>query len=439
MVHDPALIVVFAVGAYGFGAAVRGSELVVNELAIVRGAPGTTDGTAQVYLGLFSPTRGVYQVRVPGGALLSAPISGDFFGNTGTANSLDVLQGDPASVRDLGIGFSSLRAIRAQTAVSVPLVKTDLRLEDGRLKGTVANASTRRLERPAVVLGQTVVVLADLEPGASATVDVPMTFNPFGQSLSDKVVGAGLFGDITATAAASQQYVRHNMVDQLTYDPMFGSTNLLSGDGPVVLAWGSRSAPRRRGRGPEAAPSRQRPVLPAGRHDDPRQDHVPRRPAAVHGRRQPTRRCSRKDPSSITFGRGSATLAYRPIAFEGRFAATELAIAHELRRWDAWRESGAGRAGLVHRAAVRTAIDPPSDPASPATGPDCDVAVQDGLADVEVFDLGAQTWKRLPHLASGTRYAVADPAHYVDPTTGTVLIRFVNDRADRSASRSTSP
>src|SRR5262245_48040696 len=38
----PLLIVAFAVGAYGIGAALRGSELIVNEVAIVRGAPGAT-------------------------------------------------------------------------------------------------------------------------------------------------------------------------------------------------------------------------------------------------------------------------------------------------------------------------------------------------------------------------------------------------------------
>jgi hypothetical protein len=31
---------------------------------------------------------------------------------------------------------------------------------------------------------------------------------------------------------------------------------------------------------------------------------------------------------------------------------------------------------------------------------------------------------------SGARYAVDEPAHYVDPTTGTVLIRFINDSND---------
>ena len=143
----PILIVVFAVGAYGFGAALRGSDVIVNEIAIVRGAPGATEGSAQVYLGVFSPTRSTYQVSVPGGALLSSPINGDMFGGIGTTSVLDVLQGDPARVRDLAVGFGSLRTIRAETAVAVPLIEADLRLEDGRLKGTVKNASSQRLER----------------------------------------------------------------------------------------------------------------------------------------------------------------------------------------------------------------------------------------------------------------------------------------------------
>ena len=55
----------------------RGSQVIVNEVAIVRGAPDTTEASATVYVGVFSPTRGTYQVEVPGGALLSSPISGD--------------------------------------------------------------------------------------------------------------------------------------------------------------------------------------------------------------------------------------------------------------------------------------------------------------------------------------------------------------------------
>ena len=58
----PLLIVVFSASAYGIGAFLRGTNLIINEVAIVRGAPGSTEGAATVYLGVFSPT----QVHVPG-------------------------------------------------------------------------------------------------------------------------------------------------------------------------------------------------------------------------------------------------------------------------------------------------------------------------------------------------------------------------------------
>ena len=55
----------------------------------------------------------------------------------------------------------------------------------------------------------------------------------------------------------------------------------------------------------------------------------------------------------------------------------------------------------------------------------------DGLPEVELFDrTGAGAWHRLPHLSQGTTYDLADPANYVDPSTGAVLVRFVNDRQD---------
>jgi hypothetical protein len=60
----------------------------------------------------------------------------------------------------------------------------------------------------------------------------------------------------------------------------------------------------------------------------------------------------------------------------------------------------------------------------------CVARVFDGLPEVELFDLTSSTWRRLPHMSSGLRYAIDQPAHYVDPTTGTVLVRFINDASD---------
>jgi hypothetical protein len=49
---------------------------------------------------------------------------------------------------------------------------------------------------------------------------------------------------------------------------------------------------------------------------------------------------------------------------------------------------------------------------------------------VELFDLVSGAWVRLPHMAGGARYAIAEPTRYVDPISGSVLVRFINDRSD---------
>jgi hypothetical protein len=414
----PILIVVFAAGAYTYGAALRGSEVIVNEIAIVRGAPGATEGAAQAYLGVFSPSRSTYQLSVPGGALLSTSLNGDIFGGVGTTSILDVLQGDPARVRNLSVGFGSLRTIRAETAVAVPLVEADLRLEAGRLKGTIKNASEQRLERPAVVLGQTVAVLKDLEPGAEATVDVPVQFGQFTQSLSDKVVGQFLGNEGAMTPEVARTYVRHYMVDQLTYDPNMGTTNQLSADGPVVLAWGSSDLLAVEVAGQE--PRHLANVLyylPAdlairGRttfRSDLLRSTVTEADAIVFNR----------DASSVNFGRGSVTMAYRPVGFEGRLAATALTMGLNF-----------GEKGLVvsPEPVKPLATIPPA--CEPTSTNDCVPDTFDNLPEVELFDIGESAWKRLPHLENGMQYAVDSPASYVDPTSGTVLVRFVNESSE---------
>jgi hypothetical protein len=58
----------------------------------------------------------------------------------------------------------------------------------------------------------------------------------FGQALSDRIVGPAFFGDAKDfTADRMNLFIRHSMIDQLTFDPTRGSTNQLSADGPVIL------------------------------------------------------------------------------------------------------------------------------------------------------------------------------------------------------------
>jgi hypothetical protein len=419
----PLLIVVFAVGAYGFGAALRGSNVIVNEVAIVRGAPGATDGAAQVYLGVFSPSRETYQLEVPGGALLSSPISGEIFGGEATAGGLDILQGDPSRIRDLAVGVASLRAIRAETPATVPLVESQLQLVDGSLQGTVRNASGEKLERPAIVIGGSVQVLKDLLPGEQVDVNLRLAPQFFGQPLSDKVVGSVFFPDASrATENVIRQYVRHTMIDQLTYDPMFGTSNQLPSDGPVILAWGSNDVLDIAIQGQE--PRRTGNVL-----------YYLNAPLTIHGKTTFTQDLLRssaiwsdaaffnKSPWSIDMGKGTATVAYRPIPFEGSFQPTDVVLSMGFGG-----DVGVGGGPEPKPIEPLDEIPERCDPVlESCPGENGNNQFFDGIPEVEIFDVAASAWKRLPHLDQGQRYSLASPASYVEPTSGTLLVRFVNE------------
>ena len=423
----PLLIVGFALGAYAFGSALRGSSIIVNEVGIVRGAPDATEGSAEVYLGVFSPARGTYQVSVPGGALLSAPISGDAF--SGTTASLDVVQGDPSRVRDLSVGFGSLRTIRAQSQAVVPKVHTELALVNGTLTGTIRNDSAVKLEKPAIVLGGNVKVLKDLQPGEQVTVSLAITNqNMFGASLSDRIFGQIFFGDTgTTTENARRDQTRHLVVDQLTYDPQFGNFGRLGTDGPVLLAWGRDAVLDVAVEGQAA--NRVSNVLyfiplAMGVHGsvnfsgDLIQGTMTESDAAFFS----------KDPQTMSFGQGSVTMVYRPIQYDGKLTATHIRLGVSC--------CPDGSTSLAGGVRVEPIPDVCLDVKAPAKPPiDCPKAQPadqfDGIPEVELFDrTGDGTWHRLPHLTQGQTYDVADAARYVDPATGAVRVRFVNDRQD---------
>ncbi|HET9457152.1 MAG TPA: hypothetical protein VFO78_07410 [Candidatus Limnocylindrales bacterium] len=411
----PALIAIFAVGAYAFGSALRGSDVIVNEVAIVRGAPDTTEGAAQAYLGVFSPARGTYQLALPGGALLSAPIVGDFFGGQGT--QLDVIQGDTARVRDLTVGFGSLRTVRAETAVAVPQVHAEVRLVDGALRGTVRNDSDRLLESVAVVLGGSVAFVDDLAPGATAEVNARLVATQFGQSLSDRIFGQ-ILGTPTTSDSVRRNATRHRILDQLTYDPMFGNLGRLPSDGPVVLAWGREPLLEVEVEGQRPARSANVlyyipvPMEVSGRitfRADLMKSTVLEADAAFFNR----------DPYNISFGTGSVTMAFQPIPFNGTFSVDKVLLVM-------------GFGGEVIGGAGR-----PIEPVAPATpepsdGEDREPDFEggDGVPEVEVFDRTSGTWQRLPHFTQGTTYELEDPANYVDEATATIQVRFVNERQD---------
>jgi hypothetical protein len=421
----PVLVLGFAAAAFGYGALLKGTDVVVNEVAIVHGAPDATEATAQVYFGIFSPTRATYRVDVPGGALLASPISGDPFGQGST--TLDILQGtgseEPSAVRNLSVGTGSIRIVRAQVPVTAPRMRAELRLVDGNLTGTFENASDEALENVAVVLGSSVVVLGDVAAHESRNVRLAVRDNPFGASLADQVIGAAF--DST-TPEAVRRSIRYQLVNQLTFDPTGMFNNTLSADQAVIMAFADKQlleiklgsdTPRQNGNVLYYVPV----SIGIQGHVSFSSDLM--RSTVVEADAQ----FFSKDRLFLNLGNGAATVAYQPIPFDGSFTATALRVGLT---------SGGGLGGL----AGGTDIEPL--PAIPVACTDsnntlpkgCEPRRNDFMPEIDVFDRsGDGQWVRLPRLSSDTPYNLLDPQRYADPATGQVLIRFVNDNPEMQA------
>lgn len=420
----PVLVLTFAAASFGYGAILRGTDVVINQVAIVRGAPDATEATAQVYFGIFSPTRTTYQVDVPQGALLASP-AGDPFGQGGNSG-LDILQGtgteQPSAVRNLAVGTSSIRVVRAELPVTAPRMKASFDLVDGVLTGTFENASDQALENVAVVLGSSVAVLGDVEAHGVRTVNLRVQATVFGSALADQVVGQPLE---TTTEAGIRRAARYAMLSQLTYDPMGSSSGSLNAEQAVILAFGRDSVldlrvggeqPRRNGNVMYYVPVG---VGIAGKVTF-QGDLL--RPNVIDSNAQ----FFSKERQFLSMGSGTASIAYRPIPFEGSFAVSEVRL----------QLNGGGTLvpALTGKPIAPLAEIPVPCTDSKNTIPEgCQAPRADILPEVEVFDrAGEGAWVRLPRLDSDATYSLSDPARYIDPVTGQLLVRFVNDNLEMS-------
>jgi hypothetical protein len=428
----PALIGVFTLAAFGIGVLGRGSDIVLHQIAIVRGAPGTDQASAQAWTAIFSPSRDSFQVSASGDTLMSGTISGDNV--TGQSSGIiDVVEGDPTRLRDFSIGYGSVRTIRAEGTATGPAVDADLRLDGSTIKGTLTNRSTFPLAQASLVVGNSVAELGDIAPGASVPVTLEVTSldQNSGMTLSDR-----LFGQVWDGSGRSEEeqrrFARHLILDQLTQSPTNGGMVIQGGMGvtgkawavPVgpasaqsplsgsvtLLAWGTTPALQIDVAGVQ--PKRISDVL----------YEIPMRVAAsgrVHleGDLLPgtvtaaTSMNIGRDIGSIWMDTGTLTMAYRPMAFQGSLAASSVVVA------------------MVHPGDLGT---PGGSPITAPIGGRCatptsaDCSTVSTFPDVDAFDVRTGQWVELGGLAVGTAYTLPDPARWVDPTTGEVQMRFTN-------------
>ena len=225
----PALIVGFTACAYLTGFQIRGGTAIVHRLAAVYVPQGAGVGRVSQAVGLFSPRRTTYDVRVAGAGAREMP--GD--GSAGDlARPLYFLaQPDGLTLTGLRVDVGGVRSFVAEGYADVAAVDADLRLvttSSGhvRLAGTIRNAALP-LKDAVLVAGDQEQRLGDLEPGDQVDVDLGYNYNPGQTDTTEKILGQ--------TVRWQDPEWQRRQFFLRTLSPSGGELDL--GDGAYLVGW----------------------------------------------------------------------------------------------------------------------------------------------------------------------------------------------------------
>ena len=230
----PLLVVVFSACSYGIGTSLKGSQIIVNQISVVRSVSDGSAANVTTWAGIFSPARATYDLSVGGDALLAEVAAGTDNGTVAIATE----QGDPAHLRDLSVNVFGMRAIRADTVIARgPSLSVVWHVADGRLRGTVTNAGDVPLADVAVLTGSSGEMVGTLAAGQSR--DFEMAVSDFtGASPADQVYGFER-GDVASGEARVRSVRRQVLVGLIGYGNTAPVTPFsVGGDrGPFVVGW----------------------------------------------------------------------------------------------------------------------------------------------------------------------------------------------------------
>jgi len=241
----PVLVVLFTACSYGIGNTLKGSDVITNQISLIRTSTAGGAATVQSYAGIFSPQRASYDLRVEADALMSRLRNLSFGGPEVRTAEVAMEQGNPAQLRDLAISVFGFEGVRADAVVDYePALTISWRQdEEGDLVGTVMNTGDSPLSDVAYVSSSVGERIGDLAPGQEEEFTVPRTnFN--GSSAADQVYGFGGFD--MADPEQREIGVRRQVIDSLVGYGSFmpGGMDIPSaGRGPFLIGWRDEDGP----------------------------------------------------------------------------------------------------------------------------------------------------------------------------------------------------
>lgn len=176
----PAITLIFSAASFGLGYLLHGTDIFINKIAILQPLPS---GKAKVdsFIGLFSPARRAYSVRVDGSGLISPlnpyldPWTNPETTGGSAGRAIQLIQGDPAYINGLSVEQWSMQSFLSEGAqVDFGQIDADLLLDGDRIVGELRNDSNFDLQDVALIMGSKFARVGDLARGKSVTVEVPL-------------------------------------------------------------------------------------------------------------------------------------------------------------------------------------------------------------------------------------------------------------------------
>lgn len=168
----PAVSLLFATGAYLVALQVKGTQIVVNTVNVAQGTERQPGTQVQSYLGIFSPGRAAYDVRVAGGqGIVPLDLSGD-----SARPPVTLSDGSAVLLRGVHVEQWAVQAFDASgSSPAVPPIESSLAVHGALVDGWVRNAGQRPLEDAVLAVGDDRSAIGALPPGQRVQVHLALT------------------------------------------------------------------------------------------------------------------------------------------------------------------------------------------------------------------------------------------------------------------------
>ena len=254
----PVITLIFSAASFGVGYLLHGTDIFINKIAIWQPMPS---GTAKVdsFIGLFSPARSAYSVRLDGGGLVSPlnpymdPWTNPETSGGSSRGAVTLIQGEPSYINGLSVDQWSMQSFLSEGAqVDFGQVQADLVLENDQIAGELRNESNYDLQDVSLIMGTRFTRLGDLARGTTVPINMQLAdpANPnFGQSISYSLYEKEISG---ANGPVPRQIeVRRAIIESLfERTPPYisskrgGGQNTYLSQTPVLVGWIDQAPPQ---------------------------------------------------------------------------------------------------------------------------------------------------------------------------------------------------